>query len=118
MKTSFLGFGKKIVRAALAVAACALLMFGAVSPAVAFGSSPSSPSKGTAEMNDLQATSKQAVRGESRSLEEVQSKAENGLNGVQGSAGANKMNTPGDSQEATSLREKAENMLDSSAPDR
>lgn len=117
MKASFRGFSRYIVRTALAVMACALLVMGTAAPAFAFGSSPSSPSKGVAEMNDLQAESKQAVEAEPRDLKEIQGKAKRGINEVQGRAGMEKMNTPVDSQEATTVREQVENALERITPE-
>lgn len=119
MKAFFRRFSGQMMRTALAVVACALLVFGAASPAAAFGSSSSSPAKGTAEMNELQETSKQAVKGEPRNLKEVQSKAAEGTNAVQGKASMEKMNAPkGSAPEATSVREQVVDTLDRMTSDR
>ena len=118
MKAFLRGLGSRMMQATVAVVACALLVFSAASPAVAFGSSSSSPSEGMATMNDVQATSKQAVKGEPRGLKEVQRKAQEGPNEVQGKAGMDAMNTPGNSQEATSVRDQIGDALDQATSDR
>ncbi|MEO1295185.1 MAG: hypothetical protein AAFW75_05160 [Cyanobacteria bacterium J06636_16] len=119
MKAFFHKFGRRMMQTTLAAATCALLIFTAASPAVAFGSSSSSPAKGTAEMNEIQATSKQAVKGEPRDLNEVQSKAAEGTNAVQGKASMEKMNAPeGSAPEATSVREQIVDTFDRMTSDR
>lgn len=114
--TFFAQFRNRIAKAALAVAACALLVLSAASPAMAFGSSSSSPSKGVAEMNELKETSKQAVEAEPRSTKEIQNKAQKGPNAVQGSANLDKMNTTANSQEATTVSEQVEEILEGLTP--
>jgi TolA-binding protein len=112
MKAFFRSSGSRMMRTVLAVVASVLLIFSAASPAVAFGNSSSSPAKGTAQMNDLQAESERAVKREPRDLKEVQRKAQEGPNEVQGRADMNKMNTPENSKQATTVREQVENAFE------
>lgn len=114
--TIFAYFRNRIMKVALAMAACTLLVLGTASPVLAFGNSNSSPSDGVATMNDLKETSKQAVKAEPRDTKEVQSKAQGGLNSVQGSANLDKMNAPENSQAATTVSDQVEDMLEGLTP--
>lgn len=116
MKNLFGNFQNRMMKAALAAVACAFLLFAAASPAVAFGNSSSAPSEGVSSMNDLQETSKQAVKGDPDGLNKVQRKAKRGLNEVQGAANAEKMNTPADSKQATTVTEQVEDVLENITP--
>lgn len=106
----------RAIKTLIAAAVCVLLVVGAAAPAVAFGSSDSSPSKGVAELDTLKETSKEAVKSEPRSREAVQSKAQSGPNEVQGSANLEKMKSPANSQNATAVSEQVEEALDSITP--
>lgn len=112
MKVFLSDFCIRMWRSIFAFAICTLLMLNLAFPAMAIGSSPSSPSKGVAEMDGVQAEAEEAIDGQPRKLEEVQSKAKEGANGVQGKAGTN-MNTPENSEQATSVREQAKNAFGS-----
>jgi hypothetical protein len=104
-------FSQSLARVLVATFACALLVFTAASPALAFGSSNSNPQQGTAQMNELQETSKRAVKAEPRDRAEMQQKAEEGINEVQGSANREQMYSSKKSQ-ATSVRKQVENALE------
>jgi hypothetical protein len=109
-------FRRKILKIALASFACGLLLLGATAPAMAFGSNSSNSSQGTAQMNDLQETSNQAVKDEPRGIQDVQAKAKRGPNEVQGNADLDKLNTPANSQSATTIEDQAKNLLDKITP--
>jgi hypothetical protein len=105
----------KIVLAAFVIG---VLLLNLAAPAMAFGSNASSPSKGLPEMNEMKETSKEVVRKEPRSLEEVQEKAQRGPNSVQGNANLDKMNTPANSQAAQTIPEQAKELLDNATANR
>jgi hypothetical protein len=116
MKNFFRHLGRKLTSISLVIFASLFLFLSTANPAMAFGSSNSRPAEGTAQMNSLQETSKQAVKSEPRSRSEVQSKSNTGLNGVQGEADLQKLNSPRNTQSAKSVREQAENALESITP--
>lgn len=107
---------QKLARFSALIFACGFLILGVASPAIAFGNSNSSPSEGTAQMNNLQETSKQAVKAEPRSRGEVQNMAKEGPNEVQGSANLRGMNAPKNSQENTTVRKQVEEALENVTP--
>jgi hypothetical protein len=96
--------------------AIALLSFGVASPALAIGHSSSQATDGTAQMNELQETSKRALRAEPRSGKRVQQKARRGPNEVQGDANLRGMNAPKNSQETTTVRKQVERALEKVTP--
>lgn len=63
-------------------------------PALAFGDRPTSPKEGEANLTRIEQKSKDVLRKGPRGMDEVQSRAEGGLNGVQGSADRSKMTSP------------------------
>ena len=109
-------FYNRFIRAFVASAVCALMLLGIAAPAMAFGSTPSDRSKGVVEMNEMKETSKDAVRKEPRSAKEVQAKAKQGTNAVQGSANLEKMNTTSNSQRAKTIEAQAAGVLEDVAP--
>lgn len=109
-------FLRQLAKASIILAASVFLFLGVTNPALAMGSSSSHPSKGTAQMNALQETSRQAVKGEPRSQSQVQRQAQQGPNEVQGSADLDKMNTPNNSRESTTVRKQVENVLEDITP--
>lgn len=82
------------VRALFAVCVAVLLVFSHVMPAQAIGSSPSSHSKGAEVLDETYEKSKEALRNEPRSMGELQSDAQQGVNEVQGTADRDKLYTP------------------------
>ena len=114
----FNNFRSQLTKAVMVLFACGVLLFSTAAPAMAFGSSSSNPSDGVTEMNTLKEISKRAVNSEPRSREEVQRKAQEGPNSVQGGADLNKMNTPENSRQATPVGEQIENAIESVMPGR
>ena len=102
---------KRLVSFALVAVTCSLLLLNFASPALAFGGSSSSSEKGTAQMNELQDASEQALKQEPRSGDEVKSKAREGINEVQGKANSEKMASPETSGSRT-VRDQAEDALE------
>lgn len=101
----------------MVVAVCGLLVFSAATPASAFGSDRSSESKGIPNMTEMKDTSKQAVEEDPRGMKEVQEKAREGSNAVQGGANIEKMNNnPANSQQATSVEDQVRNKLEDLTP--
>ncbi|MDB9528659.1 hypothetical protein PN498_21890 [Oscillatoria sp. CS-180] len=107
---------RRTISAAIAALVCAVMLLGVASPAFAFGSDTSSPREGVPQMNDMVETSRQSVKEEPRNPEEIQRKANRGPNGVQGAANLEKMNNPANSQEARTVRDQAEDLLESITP--
>ena len=81
---------------------CTLVFFTSAFPAAA---SVSKPSDGVVSLDDIQSRTDEVARSQPRSLKELQSDAEGGLNAVQGKADYSKMNRPGNSQDATTFEE-------------
>lgn len=107
---------RRLAKVTLVILAATFLLVGVASPANAFGNSSSSPSKGTAQMNDLQETSRRAVKQEPRSRREVQRQAKRGPNEVQGEADMHGMNVPDNSRKAKTVRKQAEEALKKVTP--
>lgn len=105
-----------IVRAVAIALVCAVFLVG-TTPALAAGSS-SSPSKGAAQMNSLQETSEEAVKQEPRDLESTQSKAQEGINSVQGGADADKMYSSSGSRSSESIPRQIEDALENLTGDK
>lgn len=117
MKRFFEQLSRNFVKT-LAIAFIAIsLMITTANPAFALGnSSRSNPSEGTAQMNNLQETSRQAVKAEPRNRSQVQRKAQRGPNEVQGDADLHGMNVPNNSKKATTVRKQAEEALKKITP--
>lgn len=92
---------------------CATAIFVNSAPAFAFGmKSSAEPAEGTVQLDGIYEESEQAIKGQPRDTKAVQ-KANEGLNGVQGRANAEKMKSPGDSTGASTVKEDAKDALDS-----
>ncbi|MEO0770063.1 MAG: hypothetical protein AAFY72_11640 [Cyanobacteria bacterium J06649_4] len=107
-----------ILRSVAIAAACALVVFSSATPAMAFGNSSSEPSDGLAQMDSVQEKSESTISGAISSdngTKSVMKNSEKGLNGVQGSANAEKMISPEDAN-ATSVESKIEDALDEVTP--
>lgn len=93
---------------------CAASLFVSNAPAFAFGTkTPAAPAEGAAQLDDTYEAAKQTTKGQPRGMGEVQEKASSGLNGVQGTADASKMKSPGDSEGATTVKGQVKDALDS-----
>ncbi len=98
--------------------ACALFLFASATPALAFGNSSSSTSKGVEQLNGVQKESEKAISGDLSSDNDGKSVMKNsaeGLNGVQGAADKEDMYSPEDSS-ATSIEENIEEVLEEITP--
>lgn len=100
------------VRFLVVAFACAMLFFASAFPAVAGGlSTPSSPTKGEAPLDNILEESQNALRDEPRTLEEVTEKASQGPNEVQGGADLDQMKRP-DNSNAVTIQERVEEILE------
>ena len=107
---------QRFAKISLIIVTTVFLFVGVAHPAIAFGNSNSSPSEGTAQMNNLQETSRRAVKQEPRSRQEVQNQAQRGPNEVQGDADLQGMNSQSNSQETTTVRKQVERALENVTP--
>lgn len=96
------------LRVLLAVCVSAFLFFSNVFPAMA---ATSQPTKGEDQLKQIEERSEEVLKSNPRSLEEVQSATDDGLNTVQGEANKNKMSRPENSQDATSVEEQIDQGL-------
>jgi hypothetical protein len=73
--------------------------------AVGFGSTPSKPTDGTAQLGKIEARSQDIAESKVApgSMEEAEARAQGGLNEVQGAADKDKMSRPSNSQNATTV---------------
>jgi flagellar motility protein MotE (MotC chaperone) len=92
--------------------ACALMFLSSAVPAMAYGTDKSNPREGTAQLDEIQAKSERAAKEPPQSLKEVQSEAQKGYNEIQGDADLDKMSRPENSQDATTIQEKVEEILE------
>lgn len=90
------------MRFVIAAFACSLLLISSAFPALAV---TSSPTEGEAQLNKTLDEAYKVIEEGPRSPEKVQAKAEKGPNAVQGDADIDKMSTPENSQDATSVPE-------------
>lgn len=104
------------IRFLVAICVCALLVFSQALPAFSDPVNPSgsssAPQQGEAQLRGIEKEAQEAAIDKPYSGQETQSKAQEGLNEIQGSADANKMSRPEDSQEAVSVEDKSKNFLD------
>ncbi|MEM7772427.1 MAG: hypothetical protein AAF327_18180 [Cyanobacteria bacterium P01_A01_bin.37] len=91
-----------------------MVLFLNSSPAFAFGTkSSSNPSAGAAQLDETLQEAREAINGQPRGMDKIQSKARQGINEVQGDADIDKMNRPENSQDATTVKGDIERALDS-----
>jgi hypothetical protein len=100
------------VRFLLAAFVATLLFFTNAFPALAISSSPSNPRSGEAPINTIFEKSEDVLKAEPRTQDELQSEANEGINEIQGAADADKMSTPGNSQDAVTAKEQVEHALE------
>lgn len=105
-------FYGRLIKAFMAITICTLVMLGIANSAMALGSTSSDSSEGMVQLNDIQESSKETLRNGPRSAQAIQSKSARGLNGVQGDADSEKMNTPANSQQAETIEEEIKDTLD------
>jgi long-subunit fatty acid transport protein len=95
---------------------CTLLLFSNIAPASAAPANTtqmrSNPTKGSERLDDVQKKSEEILRNPAFSMERVQDESNRGLNEVQGDADIQEMSRPSNSQNATSIQDKAEQVLE------
>jgi hypothetical protein len=87
----------------MATFVCILLL---ISNAFPVAAASSNPTKGEDSLKEIQNDSEEVLRSGPASMEEVQSKAKNGINGIQGDADKNQMHRPENSEDSTTVEEK------------
>lgn len=97
---------------------CTAVLVANSSPAFAFGIQGSAePSEGTAQLDKTYQEAKEVAKGQPRGMQEVQSKASSGLNGVQGTADASKMKNASDSTTAQTVEDDVKDAMESTLND-
>ena len=103
------------IRLLVAVCICAFLVFSHAYPAFSAPVNPSSsksaPEQGEAQLRSIEKEAQEAVLEDPYSRKETQTKANEGLNEIQGEADVNKMKTPEKAQ-ADSVEDKLKKVLD------
>jgi hypothetical protein len=110
------GAAMRIARAIAVVFTCALLFMANLAPANAApmnnAGTNSDLTKGSERLDDVQKKSEEILRNPPMSLDRVVDESNKGLNEVQGDADVQDMNRPSNSQQATSIQDKAEQVLE------
>lgn len=97
---------------------CALLLFVSATPTWAAGmTSSSKPSDGEAQLKKIYDESEKSLNSGLDSMQEVSKRAQRGVNEVQGGADLDKMNSPENSQDATTFKDQVKQALDKVMPD-
>jgi hypothetical protein len=99
-------------RLILVAFACTFIFLFNAFPALAISSYQSKPTEGTAKLSETQRLTDEAAQVPPLGLKETQEKTKRGLNEVQGDADIEKMKTPENSQNATSVPEEVEGFLE------
>jgi len=112
-------FGKmvsRLTRTLAVIFTCTLLLFTNAVPAFAATANTtqtkSDPTKGSERLDNVQKKSEEILRHPPLDMKSVQDEANQGLNEVQGAADIQDMSRPSNSQKATSIEEKAEQILE------
>lgn len=104
------------VRFLVAACVCAFLVFSYAFPAysdpVNPTGNPTAPQEGESQLLQIEREAQEAVLKKPYSREETQTKANEGLNEIQGTANFEKMNRPENSQGAISVEDKSKNFLE------
>lgn len=95
---------------------CALLLFSNMMPSMAASSSRSYD--GEVSLDEIQNRTDEIAKSDPRSMEELQSDLEGGLNAVQGKGDYGKMKRPSNSKDATTIKEQIEEGLKNITPGR
>lgn len=107
------------LRPAVIALACTLMVFSVAAPAMAFGNSSSSPSKGLEQLDSVQEKSEEAITGQidnANDGENVMKNSQEGLNGVQGAANKENMKNPANSGGAVAIEENIKEALEEVTP--
>lgn len=112
-------FAKMILRLTQTLAimfTCTLLIFSNAVPANAAPAnttqSKSDPTQGSVHLDDIQKGSEEVLRHPPLDMKSVQDPSNEGLNEAQGAGDIQQMSRPSNSQKATSIQEKAEQILE------
>ncbi|MCC5639420.1 hypothetical protein LC593_27075 [Nostoc sp. CHAB 5844] len=100
------------VRFLIVAFTCALLLFSNAFPALAIESSQSKPTDATTQLLETQKKTDEVGRSAPPGLKKVQEESNKGLNEVQGDADIDKMKRPENSQDATTVEDEVENLLE------
>ncbi|ALF53941.1 hypothetical protein ACX27_15500 [Nostoc piscinale CENA21] len=100
------------VRFLIVAFTCALVLFSNAFPALAIESYKSEPTEATTQLLETQKKTDEVGRSAPPGLNKVQEESNKGLNEVQGDADIDKMKRPENSQDATSVRDEVENLLE------
>ena len=104
------------VRFLLAICVAALLMLSDAFPAYSAPVNPTgsrtAPQEGESQLLGVEREAQEAVIKDPYSRKETQTKANEGLNEIQGAADLDKMKRPENSQDATSVEDKVKNALE------
>jgi hypothetical protein len=105
----------RVMRFLVTVTLCMVMIFSFTANAFAASgmtSNPSSPKQGEAKLDEVYGKSEDALRNPPLSARQVESEANKGVNEVQGAADLEKMKSPENSGEATTVEEQVEKVLD------
>ncbi|MBD2448005.1 hypothetical protein H6G76_12680 [Nostoc sp. FACHB-152] len=91
---------------------CALLLISNAFPAFAIESYQSNPTEATTQLLETQKKTDEIGRSAPPGLKKVQEESNKGLNEVQGDADIDKMKRPENSQNATTVEEEIQNVLE------
>jgi hypothetical protein len=100
---------KSSIRLVLTVIVCGLLFISNTFPAQA---ATSNPRDGEANLNEIQRKTDDVGYSNPQNIHEVTKEAQKGLNEVQGDADKDKMISPRDAKDATTVEEQANKFLD------
>ncbi|PSB02663.1 hypothetical protein [Merismopedia glauca] len=100
------------VRFLVMAIACLFVLFSNVPQASANMAGQSSPQKGAEQLNSIEQESENLTFREPDDLKDVQSRANKGINEVQGDADADKMKNPGNSGGVNTVEKQVKNLLE------
>lgn len=98
----------------IVVFACTAIFFASSLPAFALGSTPSSPTKGEVNLKKIQERTDVTTYDPPITIKEIQQRSQaekGGINEIQGTADANKMKNPGNSQQANTAIDNVKDLL-------
>ncbi len=100
-------FAFRPVRLIVTLLTTAFMLLTTTVPAFAFGTSPSKPTDGTAQLGNIERESQKVAGSKASpgSMKESEARAQGGINEVQGDADKDKMSRPSNSQDATTIRD-------------
>lgn len=100
------------VRFLIVAFTCALMLISNAFPAFAIESYQSKPSEATTQLLETQKKTDEIGRSAPPGLNKVQEESNKGLNEVQGDADIDKMKRPENSQDATTVEDEVQNLLE------